>query len=153
MNHVRRNSSVLLKLAATILLGSATLAVAATAPAPVSDPHLAKLAAQGKTLFTQAKFKGNGRVCESCHLGGGLEPGRRPDGKPIPSLANAAAVFPRYKERAGRVFTLSDQIRGCIGGALEGQVPEEGSEELTALLVYVTSLSQGKAIDMGGKPQ
>lgn len=122
------------------------------AAASLSDPQLAKVAEHGKALFSHAKFNGNGRVCESCHLGGGLEPGRRPDGKPIPSLANAAAIFPRYKERAGRVITLADQVRGCIGGAIEGQVPEEGSEDLTALLVYVTSLSQGKAIDMGGKP-
>ncbi|MDE2624815.1 MAG: cytochrome C [Betaproteobacteria bacterium] len=137
------------------LLAVATLVgvTAAASAAPVSDPQLAKVVAHGKTLFTQSKFDGNGRVCQSCHLGGGLEPGRRPDGKPIPSLANAAAVFPRYKERAGRVFTLADQVRACIGGALEGKDPGEGSEDVTALVVYLTSLSQGKAIDMGGKPQ
>ncbi|MDE2344256.1 MAG: cytochrome C [Betaproteobacteria bacterium] len=149
MNGISRKSLAWWALAATGLIALAAPAGAT----PVSDPQLAKVVAHGKALFTQAKFKGNGRVCESCHLGGGLEPGRRPDGQPIPSLANAAAVFPRYKARAGRVFTLADQVRGCIGGALEGQVPDEDSGEVTALVVYLTSLSQGKAIDMGGKPQ
>lgn len=149
MNGIYGKSLARWILAAVSLVGVGAMAGAA----PVSDPQLEKVVAQGKTVFTHDKFGGNGRVCESCHLGGGLEPGRRPDGKPIPSLANAAAVFPRYKARAGRVFTLSDQVRACIGGALEGTDPGEGSEKVTALVVYLTSLSQGKAIDMGGKPQ
>ena len=140
--------------AVSILALVGLTAVSALAPAAgLSDPELEKVVAEGKQLFTQAKFNGNGRVCQSCHLGGGLEPGRRPDGQPMPSLANAATVFPRYKPRPGRVFTLSDQIRSCVGGALEGDVPAYDSHELMALVTYVTSLSQGKAIDMGGQPK
>lgn len=108
---------------------------------------------QGKRLFTHETFGGNGAVCESCHLNGGVGPGRRPDGQAIPSLTNAAAVFPRYKAKAGKVFTLQDQIRGCVGMALEGTAPAYGSEQLNDLTVYLTSLAQGKAIDMGGEPR
>jgi len=129
-----------------------SLAVSAVA-APVADSQLEKAIAQGKDAFTHNTFNGNGRFCQTCHLSGGMAPGRLPDGKAIPSLANAAAVFPLFKPRQGRVVTLSDQIRNCVGGALEGNAPAYGSDELNALVVYVTSLSQGKAIDMGGKPQ
>ncbi|MDE2258988.1 MAG: cytochrome C [Betaproteobacteria bacterium] len=121
--------------------------------APISDPQLEKVIQHGKELFTHNTFEGNGRVCQTCHLGGGAEPGRLPDGKVIPSLANAAAIFPRFKPNQGKVFTLADQIRSCAGAALEGKAPAHGSDELNALVTYVTSLSQGKPIDMGGKPQ
>jgi thiosulfate dehydrogenase len=137
-----------------VLAAATLLSLAASAfAAPVADPQLEKAVQQGKELFTHNTFNGNGRVCQTCHLSGGLAPGRLPDGKAIPSLANAAAVFPLFKPRQGKVVTLSDQIRNCVGGALEGQVPAYGSDELNALVVYVTSLSQGKSIDMGGKPQ
>jgi len=136
-------------LAATTLFSLAASAVAA----PVADSQLEKVIAQGKDAFTHNTFNGNGRFCQTCHLSGGMAPGRLPDGKAIPSLANAAAVFPLFKPRQGKVVTLSDQIRNCIGGALEGNPPAYGSDELNALVVYVTSLSQGKVIDMGGKPQ
>ena len=136
-------------LAATTLFSLAASAVAAS----VADSQLEKVIAQGKDAFTHNTFNGNGRFCQTCHLSGGMAPGRLPDGKAIPSLANAAAVFPLFKPRQGKVVTLSDQIRNCVGGALEGNPPAYGSDELNALVVYVTSLSQGKAIDMGGKPQ
>ncbi len=134
----------------------AVLVISAVLPAqaaPVSDPELEKVIQYGKELFTHNTFGGNGRVCQTCHLGGGAEPGRLPDGKVIPSLANAAAVFPRFKPSQGKVFTLPDQIRSCAGAALQGKAPAYGSDELNALVSYVTSLSQGKPIDMGGKPQ
>ncbi len=129
-----------------------SLAVSAVA-APVADPQLEKVIGQGKDAFTHNTFNGNGRVCQTCHLSGGMAPGKLPDGKVIPSLANAAAVFPLFKPRQGKVVTLPDQIRNCVEGALEGKAPAYGSDELNALVVYVTSLSQGKPIDMGGKPQ
>jgi thiosulfate dehydrogenase len=117
------------------------------------DANLDKVIRHGKDLFTHATFGGSGRVCETCHISGGTVPGHLPDGKPIPSLNNAAAIFPRFKERLGRVVTLEDQVRSCTGAALEGTPPAYGSEELNALVTYVTSLSQGKPLDMGGKPQ
>ncbi|MDA8417191.1 MAG: cytochrome C [Betaproteobacteria bacterium] len=117
------------------------------------DPELTRSIQSGKQLFTHETFGGNGAVCETCHLNGGVGAGKRPDGKPIPSLTNAAAIFPRYKAKVGKVWTLQDQVRGCAGMALQGTPPEYGSTELNDLVAYVTSLAQGKPIDMGGKPQ
>ncbi len=129
------------------------LAASFSPAASAFEPELDKAVQQGKKLYSGNTFGGNGRVCESCHLGGGKEAGRLPNGKPIPSLANAAAIFPRFRAKDNRVITLSDQIRACVAGALQGTPPEYGSDELNALVSYLTSLSQGKPIDMGGKPQ
>ena len=137
--------------------GIAAAALAASfvqAAVPAVDPLLQKAIARGGGAFAHEKFGGSGRVCESCHLGGGLLAGRRPDGVAIPSLANAAAVFPRISGDDGHsVITLSDQVRACVAGAIRGTPPAYGSDELNSLVAYVASLSQGKAIEMGGTPR
>ncbi len=135
------------------LLGAAALLVFAPQAALALDAQLQKAVEQGQSMFSHETFGGNGKVCESCHLGGGKLPGKLPDGKAIPSLANAAAIFPRIRARDNRLVTLPDQVVSCIGGALQGKAPAYGSAELNALVSYVTSLAQGKQIDMGGKPQ
>lgn len=107
---------------------------------------------QGKQIFMQPTFGGNGKACNSCHRNGGIGPGSLPNGKPLPSLGNAAAIFPRFN-RKGKLVTLEDQVHNCVAGAIEGTPPAYDSDEMKMLVVYLTSLSQGKTIDMGGKPQ
>lgn len=136
------------------LAGAAFAALLARAAAPGADPALQKAIARGAHIFAHEKFGGSGRVCESCHLGGGRLPGRVPGGGVIPSLANAAAVFPRISDDTGQsVITLADQIRACVTGAIGGTPPAYSSDELNSLVAYVTSLANGKAIDMGGPPR
>ena len=117
------------------------------------DSHLEKAIQDGSQLYSHQTFAGNGRTCETCHVNGGVGPGKTPDGKSIPSLANAATIFPRFSPKAGKVLTLEDQIRGCVNGGLQGTPPAYGSDALSNLVSYVTSLSQGKPIAMGGKPE
>ena len=108
---------------------------------------------EGRALFMTGTFGGNGRSCNSCHTGDGTTLGALPNGKAISSLNNAAAIFPRYNARLGVVLSLQDQVHNCIAGALEGTPPASDSREMVALISYLTSLAQGKAIDMGGKPE
>jgi thiosulfate dehydrogenase len=121
-------------------------ALATAAPLQQSIEH-------GKHLFTTAHFAGNGRTCETCHRGAGRKAGMLPNGKTIPSLRNAAAIFPRYNKRAGKVITLQQQVHSCILNALQGTPPAADGADMTDLVSYLTSLSQGKAIDMGGAPK
>jgi len=107
----------------------------------------------GKQLFMTATFAGNGKNCVSCHKAGGTTMGELPNGKAIPSLNNAAAIFPRYNKKRNVVLTLQDQIHNCVLGALHGTPPAYDSKEMVALISYLTSLSEGKAINMGGKPK
>jgi thiosulfate dehydrogenase len=136
---------------------AASLAVAVALPVPafadVSSP-LATTVAKGRQLFLHETFSGRGETCSSCHTGAGLGPTVLPGGRSKgPSLANAAAVFPRYKPREQRVVTLEDQIRACVAGALGGTPPAYDSEHMRALVSYLTSLAQGKRLDMGGPYQ
>jgi len=115
-----------------------------------ADAALDQAIARGKENFTHNTFGGSGRYCESCHLQAGTQPGKLPDGEPIPSLTNAAAIFPRVRSEDNALITLPDQVRTCVARALKGNPPAYGSDELNSLVSYVTSLSQGKPIDMGG---
>ncbi len=135
----------------SLVLGLAFAAFSYAAVA--ADADLDKMVAEGQKNYQHNTFNGNGKVCESCHVGGGKEAGKLPNGKAIPSLANAAAIFPRINMRSGKLVTLSDQVRNCAANALSGTPPEYGSVELNSIVAYITSLSQGKAIDMGGMPK
>lgn len=108
---------------------------------------------EGKHLFFHDTFGGRGMTCDSCHQDGGRGPTVTPGGSKFPSLTNAAAIFPRYSKRAGKVITLEDQIVGCIRYGLGGNPPASGSRKMSALVSYLTSLSQGMRVDMGGKPR
>lgn len=133
-----------------------SLAAGLAAGVPVAhaaDPDLQQAIERGAKNFQHNGFGGNGRVCETCHVDGGKAPGRRPDGALMPSLTNAAAVFPRLSRDGKQIVTLTDQIHNCIGGAIEGKVPPYGSDDINSLALYVTSLSRGKAIEPGGQPR
>lgn len=106
---------------------------------------------EGRRLFMEEGFGGNGRRCTSCHLGGGTRPGRLPGGRTIPSLVGAAATFPKYKARRGRVLTLADQVQVCVAGGIQGRPPALDGDAMRALLGYLTFLSQGRPIRMGGR--
>ena len=125
----------------------------ATAPhAAEISPQLQAAVDQGKDIFMHPSFGGNGKACNSCHHDGGTGPGALPDDTPLPSLSNAAAIFPRFNKK-GKLITLQDQVRNCVAGAIEGTPPAYDSDEMRLLVVYLTSLSQGKSVDMGGKPR
>lgn len=139
-------------LAAALLAGLGLLAPGIRAAA-AAEPHLEKAIEGGKALFFKETFGGNGQTCLSCHDAGGVGAGKMPNGNALPSLANAATIFPRFNPRANKVVTLEDQVRTCVAGALQGKPPAYGSEQMTQLVTYLTSLAQGKPVDMGGKPQ
>ncbi|MDQ6950142.1 MAG: c-type cytochrome [Mariprofundales bacterium] len=129
------------------------LSVAGALPIASMASPLDQAVQNGKQLLMTATFAGNGRHCTSCHKAGGTTMGELPNGKAIPSLTNAAAIFPRYNKKRGAVLTLQNQVHNCVLGALHGTPPAYGSKEMVELISYLTSLSEGKAINMGGKPQ
>ncbi len=146
------NSRKTIALAAALLLSSGFCALSIQ-EAAAAEPQLEKVIQGGKTLFVHETFGGNGKNCQSCHVDGGAGQGKLPNGTAIPSLSNAAAIFPRFSPKANKVITLEDQVRSCIAGGLQGKPPAYGSEQLTQLVSYVSSLAQGKPLDMGGKPR
>ena len=96
------------------LIGALSLSVVSlSAQAAADADSLQQVVGKGKALFMTATFSGNGRHCNTCHKGGGTIAGKLPNGKRIPSLSNAAAIFPRYDAKHHRVKTLLDQVQFC----------------------------------------
>jgi thiosulfate dehydrogenase len=133
-------------------LGLVTSFMTCSAQAAELSTQLQSAANKGLEIFMHPSFGGNGKACNSCHRNGGVGPGALPDGTRLPSLSNAAAIFPRFN-RKGKLVTLEDQVRNCVAGAIEGTPPAYDSDKMRFLVVYLTSLAQGKTIDMGGKPR
>jgi thiosulfate dehydrogenase len=130
---------------------AAALLLAGAGPALAASP-LARAVAHGKQMFLHDTFGGNGRTCETCHIGGGRVQGSV-NGQRFPSLRNAAAIYPLYNPREGMVLTLEEQVNHCIAGALGGTPPAYGGADMAALTAYITSLAQGRKIDIGGQPK
>jgi thiosulfate dehydrogenase len=152
MKLVIRHGRKTIALTAALLLSSG-LGALGIQQAAAAEPQLEKAIQDGKALFIHETFGGNGKNCQSCHVNGGVGLGKLPNGTAIPSLSNAATIYPRFNPKTNKVITLEDQLRTCIAGGLQGNPPAYGSEQLTQLVTYVTSLAQGKPVDMGGKPQ
>lgn len=133
-------------------LGCLTALLCAPAHAAGPPAQLQPAVDQGKEIFMHPSFGGNGKACTSCHHNGGIGHGALPDGTRLPSLSNAAAIFPRFN-RKGKLVTIQDQIHNCVAGAIQGTPPAYDSDKMRFLVVYLTSLSQGKTIEMGGKPR
>jgi cytochrome c peroxidase len=117
-----------------------------------ADPktELAKAIDKGKTLFNDTKLGKTGASCNSCHPGGSSS-GGTVMGMEIPSLKGAAASFPKYKKPAQSVITLSQMNNMCIKMIMEGEPLKLDSNEAIALAAYVTSLSNGVKINVGGE--
>lgn len=133
----------------TMFIYFALFASIASAALP---PQLQKVANSGKNIFLHSTFGGNRKTCDSCHIDGGTEIGQLPGGYSAPKLINAAAIFPRINSR-GQLVTLEDQIRNCVGGAIQGTPPKYDSKVMRELMVYLTSLAQGKTIKLGGSTE
>ena len=112
---------------------------------------LAQAVNEGKILFTHQTFGGTGATCESCHRDAGRGPTVTPDGRIHPSLVGAAALFPRFNPRVRKIITLEDQVRRCVAGGLKGKPPAYDSAAMRSMIAYLTSLSQGERMRMGGK--
>ncbi|MGA8893594.1 MAG: c-type cytochrome, partial [Anaeromyxobacteraceae bacterium] len=108
---------------------------------------LAALVSEGRRLFAEPAGPGTRRSCASCHRKGGTDLNALP-------LFGAAAAYPAAVD--GKVMILDDRIAACFSQHLGATPPASGSPELRALDAYVTSLSQGRRMEMserGGGPR
>ena len=143
-----------INLAAPSLIAACALGLASIAPLgavaaePVAGAEVSSIqqaVQQGSEIFANDHF-GGAATCETCHVNGGRTAGKLPNGKEIPSLAGAAAAFPRFVSKRQSVVTLSQQIARCIAGGVQGTAPAFGSPEMVNLETYITSLSKGSVM-------
>ncbi|MFQ5512329.1 MAG: c-type cytochrome [Candidatus Krumholzibacteriia bacterium] len=114
--------------------------------------------AMGKKLFRDERLGSNGQSCESCHPGGtttggeaeiAKKMGHGPYRLPIPSLVGAAARFPRFKVPNDEVITLEMMNNNCIRMFMKGKRLPLNSPESFYLAQYISSLSNGDAVEVG----
>jgi len=93
------------------------------------------------------RYSGNGLTCQSCHL----EAGTKPHGL---SLAGAAAAYPKFRARSGKVVTLTDRIDECLTRSMNGRPLPPRSREAQAITAYLKTLSRAPrpAASEGGDP-
>jgi len=83
---------------------------------------------------------GNQLSCGSCHLAGGtMSYGI--------ALVGAPGWFPMYSDRAKRDITLEDRIQECVTRSENGTPLPQGGREVTALISYMTWISQQGAAE------
>lgn len=60
-------------------------------------------------------YVGNALNCTNCHLDGGFNPNAA-------SFVGISALYPQYRERAGRQMTLADRINECFERSMNGSL-------------------------------
>lgn len=82
---------------------------------------------------------GNQLNCTSCHLGNGSEAFAAPwNGLP--------GIFPIYRSRGGRINSLQERVNGCFERSMNGTALDLGSDDMNAIISYMTWLSQDMPI-------
>ena len=85
-------------------------------------------------------YVGNQLSCGSCHLAGGtMSYGI--------ALVGAPSWFPMHSDRAKRDITLEDRIQECVTRSENGTPLPQGGREVTALISYMTWISQQGAAE------
>ncbi|MEE9532838.1 MAG: hypothetical protein V3W06_00335 [Acidimicrobiia bacterium] len=115
---------------------------------------------RGTALFSNASIGRNGQTCNACHPGGGTTGGeaeiamrgRFPMNPrlPIPTLAGAAATFPKYKVPNDAVITLATMDNNCIKMFMMGEGLDLAGQQAHDLAAYVSTLSNGDEVAVGG---
>ncbi|MDK2744519.1 MAG: c-type cytochrome [Nitrospira sp.] len=96
------------------------------------------------------RYVGNALNCTNCHLDAGLNPNSA-------SFVGISALYPQYRERAGRQMTLAERINECFERSMNGKPLPSDSVKLTAIVAYIEWLSQtmppGSAVPWRGIPR
>lgn len=103
------------------------------------DPMTASIQ-YGEVIFNETNVVldenvGNELSCMSCHADGGLSKSS--------SMVGVTTQFPQYRDREGAVFTLEDRINGCMVRSMNGEKLDYDSEEMRAMMSYLTYISEG----------
>lgn len=114
-----------------------------TAPDPAKIPEgpVGDAIRRGQTVLTRTREElpdhvGNGLHCTSCHMQGGTVANAGP-------WVGITGVFPEFRPRNAKVNVLQDRVNDCFERSLNGKpLPAEG-EDMTAIIAYMTWLSDG----------
>ena len=100
---------------------------------------LTQMVDKGMKLFMDPKLGTTDMSCNSCHIEMGKAKKDGPMGaKP---LAGRTRSFPKFVPMTKRVVTLDQMTQFCIVNPMKGTALPWDSEEITALVAYMQTLS------------
>ena len=116
----------------------------------ITDPALKKQVEYGKELIAHtAKYFGpngsvkkitNGMNCNNCHLDAGTKPWGN-------NYGSVYSMYPKIRARSGQVENLYKRISDCMERSLNGQIIDEDSKEMKAMIAYIEYI--GKNVPKG----
>ncbi len=93
---------------------------------------------------------GNGLNCTNCHINGGTTPKAAP-------YVGVTDRYPKYRARSGKVDNLEERVNGCMERSMAGKALDPESDEMRAIVAWMTWLSKdvpdGKAVQDIGMPR
>lgn len=75
----------------------------------------------------------NGMNCQNCHLNAGTQPWGN-------NYAAVRAMYPKFRERSGRVENEVKRVNDCFQRSLNGQPLDSASFEMQSILAYINWL-------------
>ncbi|MDP2309862.1 MAG: c-type cytochrome [Pseudomonadota bacterium] len=110
-------------------------------PATIPEGPVGDAVRRGQALVSRTREElpehvGNGLHCTSCHLEGGTVANAGP-------WIGITGVFPEFRTRNAKVNVLQDRVNDCFERSMDGKPLPADSEEMTAIVAYMTWLSEG----------
>jgi len=119
----------------------------------IPDDENGKLILYGRALIRRTsqylgpkgsvKSMSNGMNCQNCHL----EAGTKPFGN---NYSAVASTYPKLRARSGTKESIEKRVNDCIERSLNGQLLENESHEMKAIVAYIKWL--GKDVEKGKTP-
>ncbi len=81
------------------------------------------------------RYAGNNLTCNNCHLNAGRKIGSG-------SFVGVSNRFPQFRGRENKVGTMEERINGCMERSMNGRRIPEDSEEMQAMIAYMSWLSK-----------
>jgi thiosulfate dehydrogenase len=116
----------------------------------INDTSLKKQVEYGRELIAHtAKYLGpngsvkkitNGMNCNNCHLDAGAKPWGN-------NYGSVYSMYPKMRARSGQVENLYKRISDCMERSLNGQIIDEDSKEMKAMIAYIEYI--GKNVPKG----
>ncbi|HWJ91101.1 MAG TPA: c-type cytochrome [Flavisolibacter sp.] len=85
----------------------------------------------------------NSMNCQNCHLEAGMQNFGNP-------FSAAFSSYPRYRERSGRVESITFRINECLKRSMNGKAVDSAGTEMKAMVAYINWV--GKDVPRGIKP-
>ena len=96
--------------------------------------HIGPLATDATKIYA-----GNNLACTNCHLEGGTKAFSAP-------YLGVTGRYPNFRKREGKVGSIEERINGCMERSMNGRRLPDNSDEMRAMVSYMTWLGRGVEI-------